>query len=31
VYDDSVVVRGRDAYQRQWIDSFQVAIPVTRA
>lgn len=31
VYDDSVVIRGRDTYQRQWIDSFQAAIPVTRA
>ncbi|SDY91083.1 Tat (twin-arginine translocation) pathway signal sequence [Asanoa ishikariensis] len=30
VYDDSVVIRGRDTYQRQWIETFQVAIPVAK-
>lgn len=31
VYDDAIVIRGRDTYQRQWIDTFQAAIPVTAA
>lgn len=30
VYDDSVVVRGRDTYRQEWIDTFQAAIPVTK-
>lgn len=28
VYDDSVVVRGRDFYHHEWIPTFQAAIPV---
>lgn len=29
VYDDSVVVRGRDTYKQEWVTSFQAAIPIT--
>jgi 3',5'-cyclic AMP phosphodiesterase CpdA len=30
VLEDSVLIRGRDTFQHQWIETFQVAIPIVK-